>query len=1040
MRFSPSNGQKVQPGLRWGILGGMVLLLAVASPLEAQYFGRNKVQYDAFDFEVLETPHFDIHYYPEAGVVIEDVARMAERWYERFARLFQHEFEKAKPLVLYADHPDFQQTNTLQGMMGEGTGGVTESLKNRVIMPMTGSYQDTDHVLGHELVHAFQYNIAQSRQGTGIQGLSRLQGWLVEGMAEYLSVGRDDPLTAMWLRDAARRDDIPTIKQMTRERRYFPYRFGQALWAFVGGEFGDEAVITLFRRSLRMGWEPSLKQVFGIDSDTLSARWADRIREEYLPLMEGREAPSEVGDLLLSPSTGSGSQNLAPAMSPDGERLVYMSEKDLFSFDLFLADASTGEVERTLSNAAADPHFDALRFTDSSGAWSWDGTRLAYVVFADGDNQMVLVDAGDGDVEKRVSIEGMGAMQGPSWSPDGENLVLSGSKGGITDLFLYNVASETTTRLTEDKNADFQPTFSPDGRLIAFTSDRSPATDFVRLSYAKFQLALLDLETGEIRELDIFGPKVKHINPQFSPDGRHLYFIADVDGFSNIYRIELETGLIDRITNIATAVSGITWSAPAMTMAQKTGDLAFSVFDEFEFHIYKLTQEEANKRAVRVAITEPGPGRNLPPASPVTQSRVESYLADYDTGLEPPQTYVVEDAEEYKSSLALDFIGQPTVGVAADNFGTYIGGGASAYFSDMLGDRFLGVALSAQGTLKDIGGQVFYLNQKNRWNWGYAAGRTPYQYLYYGYGVTEVDGQIYNSLNTVRQRIFLDSFSGLVAYPFSLTRRLEADLGFTRYSFDIEQDEIIYDAFGRIIGQRRTQLDEQEPDPLNLVTASIALVSDNSFGAFTSPVRGGRSRFEIEQTFGSARYQTAILDWRRYYSPNLNLTFAVRGLHYGRYNYSEELLNNQWINPIFLGYETFIRGYSWESFNQKECGTATNGDCPAFDRLFGQRIGVANFELRVPFIGTEQFGLITLPYIPMELMAFTDVGVAWDNENPVEDWSFVRSNSQRVPLWSTGVGARFNILGFMILEAYYAYPWQRPEKGAHWGFNLAPGW
>jgi len=124
------------------VFGAALVAAALASvpqPGSAQYFGRNKVQFDDFDFQVLRTDHFDIHYYPEEQEAVEDAARMSERWYERFARAFQHEFEQTKPIVLYADHPDFEQTNTLSGFIGEGTGGVTESLKNRVIMPLAGA-------------------------------------------------------------------------------------------------------------------------------------------------------------------------------------------------------------------------------------------------------------------------------------------------------------------------------------------------------------------------------------------------------------------------------------------------------------------------------------------------------------------------------------------------------------------------------------------------------------------------------------------------------------------------------------------------------------------------------------------------------------------------------------------------------------------------------------------------------------------------------------------------------------------------------------
>jgi hypothetical protein len=273
-----------------------------------------------------------------------------------------------------------------------------------------------------------------------------------------------------------------------------------------------------------------------------------------------------------------------------------------------------------------------------------------------------------------------------------------------------------------------------------------------------------------------------------------------------------------------------------------------------------------------------------------------------------------------------------------------------------------------------------------------------------------------------------------------MTRRIEFNLGVSRYSYDIEQDQILYQN-GYPVDQRRVQLDDQEPDPLNLFNASIGFIGDNSFSAYTSPVRGGRFRFSVETTHGSVDYQTLNADFRRYFSPNLNMTVAVRGMHVGRYNYGPEFETSQYFNPFFIGYESLIRGYAYESFSGRECGDSQDGSCPVFDRMFGQKIGVANLEIRVPFIGSEQFGLINLPYIPMELVAFTDVGVAYNDDGAADvTWSFDRNAPGRVPMVSSGVGARFNLLGMLILEAYYAYPFQRPDKGWHWGFNLAPGW
>src|SRR6185503_19877686 len=149
---------------------------------------------------------FDLYFYPEEKDAADIAGRMAERWYSRLSRFFGHELRGRQPVILYAVSSHFRQTSALEGMIGEGTGGATEAFKRRIVLPMSGALADTDHVLGHELVHAFQFDITgddpreEVSQGPDIL---RYPLWFAEGMAEYLTIGPVDNQTAMWLRDSA---------------------------------------------------------------------------------------------------------------------------------------------------------------------------------------------------------------------------------------------------------------------------------------------------------------------------------------------------------------------------------------------------------------------------------------------------------------------------------------------------------------------------------------------------------------------------------------------------------------------------------------------------------------------------------------------------------------------------------------------------------------------------------------------------------------------------------------------------------------------
>src|SRR5687767_4128425 len=311
------------------------VLTFLAPVSHAQYFGRNKVQWEQFDFKVLQTEHFDIYYYDQEADVVQDVARMSERWYARLSRVFNHSFRK-KPIVLYANSADFHQTTTTGGMIGEGTGGFTDAFMNRVVLPLTGDYAENDHVLGHEIVHVFQYDIAATaNQNRRRFALEAMPLWIVEGMAEYLSKGRVDPLTSMWIRDATIHDRMPDLAQLNRDPRYFPYRYGQALMAYIGARFGDEAVVRYFMAAGIVGPEAAVERALGVSHKQLFADWAESARELYNPIVKERARTLTTPLLGRKPEPpppvpageegkkrrrrrGSNELNIGPALSPDG--------------------------------------------------------------------------------------------------------------------------------------------------------------------------------------------------------------------------------------------------------------------------------------------------------------------------------------------------------------------------------------------------------------------------------------------------------------------------------------------------------------------------------------------------------------------------------------------------------------------------------------------------------------------------------------------------------------------------------------------------
>ena len=664
------------------------------------------------------------------------------------------------------------------------------------------------------------------------------------------------------------------------------------------------------------------------------------------------------------------------------------------------------------------PHTESLQFVGSAGAWDASSRRLAFTTVTKGRASLSLADV-QACPRRTLPLKTSTRPGIRAWSPNGREIVFTGLSGGRSDLYVFTVESADVRRLTDDAFADLQPAWSPDGRRIAFVTDRFTAAPGA-LHAGAMRLGVLTVATREVTALPAFDAG-KHINPQWNADGSSLYLVAQPDGTSNAYRLDLADRRFHRLTDLATGVTGITALSPALSYAPGVGHLAFSVFRQGGYDIRIL---EGPRDLGTVAADDARPPLPLFEGAAGRQTSAAAVTAPTMTA--PAVTGTVEP---YRPRLSLDAVGASGGIGTSSRYGAFFGGGVGLQFSDMLGDHTAGVYIAANGGVRDIGGQAAYVNRSRRWNWGGMAMVQPYVTGGAAQSLeTTPSGGLVIREDVVQLRQTDADVRGLVAYPFSRAFRFELQAGARRIWFSQEQATRYFDyGSGGLLDEQITDLGA--PGALTLGDAAAALVYDQTIFGATSPIRGQRFRFEYAPTIGSVQYSGVTLDYRRYFTPVRPVTLALRGLHFGRYGGDAE---DPRLSALYLGYPSLIRGYDVGSFDPRDCGDIPDR-CPAFDALLGSRILVGNAELRVPLVGVFR-GEYNYGPVPVEAFAFADGGVAW---TATSEPSF--AGGDRTAVRSAGVGARVNLFGYAIVEVAAARPFDRRGRGWVFSFNLLPG-
>lgn len=676
-----------------GLSGLTVTLLILAISLsivpvaQAQYyFGKNKIQYTSFDWQVMTTEHFRVYFYTGADKLARVAGHSAERAYDSLSTRFNHEISKKIPLIIYSAPAYFGETNVLPYILPESVAGFTEYMKGRVVVPFFGSYFRFSHVIKHELVHVFtRAKLTAVLKGHIRPRYARPPLWFTEGLAEYWSTNWDSE-GEMTVKDMVLGGQIlPVTRFYQVGGSFMVYKLGQSVCEFINDRYGEDKILRLFENWHKAKrFDQLIKLTLGDDLAELSRKWEYYLKKKYYPVIESEGLPSMEADQLTYDGYA---ESAVPIRWDDGQGeqdwIVFKANRLGYSgIYMKLANSSKGGW-KTLLKGERSADFESLHLLRSS----IDANSRGQVIFSSKSSEtdvLNLYDLTERKVIRHYRFDDLISTRSPSFSSDGTQAVFVGvSRSGWADLYLLDLVDGGLKRLTDDTYADRQPVFSQDDKRILFSSDRGPYGEQGALNIFE-----LDLNTLRLTPLT-FGNH-RDVAPEDSRNG--LYFSSNRNGSYNIYCLT-DDDLIIRQSTFATG---------AFT-PKLSPDNDQIVFTAFQNRAYRIFQMEIPLETDTVLETDDGYARAWAPPE-IQEGQVGASTVKYDTD------YSFDIAQ---SSIAYD----PVYGSL---------GGIQVAMSDVLGNKAWYFLMANTASNKDellssfnIG--LTYINKENRINWGVGA-------------------------------------------------------------------------------------------------------------------------------------------------------------------------------------------------------------------------------------------------------------------------------------------------------------------------------
>ncbi len=1046
----------------------ILLILFVLYTTILPQFGKNKVQYREHNWSYIQTKHFDIYFTEEGNDAAEYAATSAEEALADIEKKLDYQINNRISLIVYNSHNEFQETNTSDGYLSQGIGGFTEPFKNRVVFPFEGSFSKYKHVIHHELVHAVMRDLLYGGtiQNIIAKGITlQLPIWYHEGMAEFLSSGWETN-SDMFIRDAAINEYLPDIKRLSG---YYAYRGGQALFKYIADTYGIEKIAELLysikaKGSLKKG----LKASIGIDLDELNEKWKKSIKKEFWPDVAIRKDPEEFAKRLTDNKKLGGFYNTSPAISPKGDKIVIISDRDIY-LDVYLINSFDGKEIKKVIESGTTENLEELNVLFPSLTWAPDNKRIALSSKSEGYDVIKIIDT-DTDDDYNLPFKFPG-IESVSWSPDGKYIAFLGSNAHQSDIYIYNFSTKKITNLTNDIFSDYLPNWSPDSKSLIFSSDRGDLTkeNFPQDGYSMAQLPSYQMDLFKI---DIETKKITRItdwqlsdekSAVFSLDGKEIIFISDYNGIDNLYKKRIVLENRDTVNSVldlpAVPLTNSLNGISSVSISKDTKKLVFSTLFNAGYNVFLINNPFLLKKVKKIEMTEYMSrfyNKNDNQSTDSTISLNKITISDgkefiyhpvekedsteninsniftgqvIDEGQKGIDTSAIEDYSNFafadeksnndsanknpnKSlfSEKLDDEGNFLVHKYKVNFSPdliYANAGFSSLYG-VLGTTVLSFS-DVLGNHRLIGTTSLQIDLKNS-DYGLAYYYLPKRINYGFQGYHTARFVLLNSIYGIALYRFRSygAFAS-ASLPINTFHRVDASLSLQRVSkenLDVLEEPIEKETF---------------------IIPSLSYVKDNTMWGYTSPIQGERYKINIFGNPGFTNKKRSFFsitwDYRKYFRFFYDYSFAIRfsGGYSSGANPQRFFLGGteSWINRtfatrdiplssaadfIFLTPAMPLRGYNYAE-------------------QLGTKYSLVNLELRMPLIRYLVTGPLPILFQNIMGVAFLDVGSAWEQNKNLKFFkkTALDKTVTKDLLIGTGFGARIYFMFLWKFDVAWTY-------------------